>query len=154
MRWMPDRNEAAALVRVTYLWAVGVLLMAEANGDAAEGVSTNQPFRVQVRELAVRVEPRPMAEVTTSLTYKTEVSVTGTNGDWYRIGGAGWVHKSGITRRSLEPSTGSVEEFTAVVNGIVYYLTNGVANGQTKSGTNTLPTSGRSLPSPVPGSGN
>lgn len=137
-----------------YLWILSALIMAAVNGASDEVSETNGPFRVQVRELAVRSEPRPLAEVATSLTYRTEVSITGTNGDWYRVGDAGWVHRTGITQRSLESSTGSVEEFSAIVNGIVSYLTNGVGNAQTNSGTIIPPNSGRRLPSPAPGSGN
>ena len=146
-------HKTAAVV-LTYCWTLSVLLMAGMNAVATEGVTSNQPFRVQVRELAVRSEPRPLAEVTSSLTYRTEVRITATNGDWYRIGDAGWVHRTGISQRSLESSTGSVAEFTVIVDGIVGYLTNGVRNGQTNGVATIQPSSGRSVPSPVPDSGN
>lgn len=94
----------------------------------AEGDSSNRLFRVQVRELGVQREPTPMAPVVTNLAYKAEVTITATNGNWYRIGEAGWVHRSGITQRSLETSTGSVEEFSTIVSGLVNYLTTGVGN--------------------------
>lgn len=98
----------------------------------AEGDSSNRVFRVQVIELGVQSEPKPLAPVLTNLTYKTEVSITATNGNWYRIGEAGWVHKSGITQRSLESSTGTVEEFSAIVSGVVNYLKTGVGNDDKK----------------------
>ena len=108
------------------LLVMGVLLLPYL--AAAEGASSNRLFRVQVRELGVQSDPTPMAPVLTNLIYKTEVTITATNGNWYRVGDAGWVHRSGVTQRSLESSTGSVEEFSTIVSGVVNYLTTGVGN--------------------------
>ena len=135
-------------LNVRLLLAAGLILLPLSGIAAPECVSSNRPFRVQVRELGVSAEPWPLAGILTTLTYKTAVTITATNGDWYQLGKSGWVHKSGVTQRSLESLTGSVEEFSAIVSGIVTYLTNGVGNTPSNAGATTAPPSGaRASPS-------
>jgi hypothetical protein len=127
---------------LTLRWGAGIGFLLAAMTAAAQGVPTNLSYRVQVRELRVRAEPRPMSEVVTTLTYRTEVSVTATNGGWYRIGGCGWVHTSGITRSPLEAPAGTVEDFSAVVDGVLGYLTNGAVRVREQPRGGTAPPTG------------